>query len=281
MFASIELGGRIERAECRLVADCTRAVAARTGDPAVFTTPIGGGLAAYAGPGMPMNKVAGLGFPGPVDTASLVAVEAAYAERGAPVQVELATLADRSIASMLTARGYTLEGFEDVLGLALPVATAPDVPGPGPGLEIEVVQPPDDEAWTDVVVSGFCVPDTQGIESHESFPREMIEPMIRDMAAAEGMVRYLVRRDGVPAGGGTMRICDGVLQLCGASTLVDHRRRGVQTALLARRLADAGAQGADIAVVTTLPGSKSQENVQRQGFRKLYTRAVLVKPPAG
>ena len=32
-----------------------------------------------------------------------------------------------------------------------------------------------------------------------------------------------------------------------------------------------------VAVVTTAPGSKSQQNVQRQGFQLLYTRAVLVK----
>lgn len=47
--------------------------------------------------------------------------------------------------------------------------------------------------------------------------------------------------------------------------------------LLAIRLAEAVAAGCDIAVVTTAPGSKSQQNVQRQGFHFLYTRAVLVK----
>jgi len=35
--------------------------------------------------------------------------------------------------------------------------------------------------------------------------------------------------------------------------------------------------GCDIGVVTTQPGSKSQQNVQRRGFDLLYTRAVLVK----
>jgi len=35
--------------------------------------------------------------------------------------------------------------------------------------------------------------------------------------------------------------------------------------------------GCDVAVVTTQPGSKSQENLQRQGFELLYTRAVLVR----
>ena len=33
------------------------------------------------------------------------------------------------------------------------------------------------------------------------------------------------------------------------------------------------------AVITTQPGSKSQQNAQRQGFDLLYTRAVLVKQP--
>jgi len=63
-----------------------------------------------------------------------------------------------------------------------------------------------------------------------------------------------------------MRLCYGVAQLCGAATLPAHRRRGVQSALLASRLHDAARQGCDIAVVTTQPGSKSQQNVQRQGF---------------
>ena len=68
------------------------------------------------------------------------------------------------------------------------------------------------------------------------------------------------------------------LQLTGAATVPAHRRRGVQTALLSARLADAAAAGCDVAVITTQPGSKSQQNAQRQGFDLLYTRAVLVKP---
>ena len=65
--------------------------------------------------------------------------------------------------------------------------------------------------------------------------------------------------------------------MCGASTLPEHRRRGLQTALVSTRLADARSEGAEIAVMTTQPGSKSQQNAQKQGFQLLYTRAVLVK----
>ena len=69
----------------------------------------------------------------------------------------------------------------------------------------------------------------------------------------------------------------GLAQLTGAATLPAHRRRGVQTALLAAPLAEATAAGCDVAVIVTQPGSKSQQNAQRQGFDLLYTRAVLVK----
>jgi hypothetical protein len=54
---------------------------------------------------------------------------------------------------------------------------------------------------------------------------------------------------------------------------------GIQTALLSARLAGAAAAGCDIAVVTTQPGSKSQQNGQRRGFDLLHTRAVLVTQP--
>jgi len=67
--------------------------------------------------------------------------------------------------------------------------------------------------------------------------------------------------------------------MCGAATLPAYRRRGVQSALLASRLALARELGCDLAVVTTQPGSKSQGNVQRLGFELAYSRAILVREP--
>jgi ribosomal protein S18 acetylase RimI-like enzyme len=72
-------------------------------------------------------------------------------------------------------------------------------------------------------------------------------------------------------------VADGIAQMTGAATAPEHRRRGVQNALLAVRLRDAAAAGGELAVVTTQPASKSHQNTQRQGFELLYTRAVWVK----
>ena len=77
-----------------------------------------------------------------------------------------------------------------------------------------------------------------------------------------------------------MSIRDGITQLFGAATHPVHRRRGIQSALLRARLCAGRARGCDLAVVTTQPGSKSQQNALRAGFSLLYTRAVWVRQPA-
>jgi GNAT superfamily N-acetyltransferase len=88
---------------------------------------------------------------------------------------------------------------------------------------------------------------------------------------------FLAFLNGEPVGGAGMATFDGVANLFGASTLPAFRNRGVQTALIQTRLAFAVASGCDFAKVTTLPGSGSQRNVERQGFQVAYTRTVFVK----
>jgi ribosomal protein S18 acetylase RimI-like enzyme len=275
-FASTSLAARIERAECELLAASAAAAQRRHPESGVFATPLAGGVATYTAPGAPLNKVAGLGFGGPLDEEALSAVERAFAERGSPVQAEVASLGGPGVVQMLSARGYVVQGFENVLGRSLPAARFSPRP---PGIEVAASALEELPAWVDVVVTGFASPDEQGVPSHESYPRDLIEAVMADMASADGFSRYLARRDGAVAGGASLRLFDGVAHLCGAATLPAHRRRGVQSALLEARLDVAAAAGCDVAVVVTQPGSKSQENVQRQGFDLLYTRAILVRTP--
>lgn len=271
LFPGTSLAARIERAESRFMADCAAAAERRRPGSGVFATPLGGGFATFTSAGSPLNKVAGLGF-APLDEAALEAVERAYSDRGAHVQAEVSTLGDPAVVQALTKRGYVLQGFENVLGLALPATAAAP-----PGIQIAESGRADLDAWLDVVVTGFASADTQGVPSHESYERDLLAGVMEDMASAEGLSRFVARREGVDAGGASLRLGERVALLCGAATLPAHRRRGVQTALLAARLRIAADAGCDVAVVTTAPGSKSQENVQRQGFALLYARAVLAR----
>jgi GNAT superfamily N-acetyltransferase len=276
LFCDTALAGRIERAEAQLVAAASEAARRRMAAAAGFVLPIAGGVASFAELGSPFNKVAGLGFAGVPDAAALEEIERAFAACGAPVQIELAHLADPAIGTLLTERGYRLVSFENVLGLALTGEPERITP---PGIEVRPSGDDELETWLDVVVDAGLHPDTQGVLSHEEFPHEALARAERDLVTAKGVMRYAALRDGVIAGGASFRTAEGIAQFTGAATAPAHRRRGVQTALLSARLADATTAGCDIAVVTTQPGSKSQQNVQRQGFDLLYTRAVLVKQP--
>jgi len=282
LFATATFASRIERAESLLTQAFATCAAARRAD--VLVAPIGGTAAVYGGPDQPFNKIVGLGFGEAIDQAALATIEREFDGRHTPVRVELSTLADADVAPMLTGRGYSLIGFENVLGLSLSpesvigLRTGVDADRTR-GIAVERAGLDDASTWIDVVTTGFQHPDVfDAPPSQDSYPRESLEATFRDFVGISGLAQYLIRRDGVVAGGGAMRVSDRVAQLCGAATLPDHRRRGVQSAALRARLLDAAAQGADVAVVTTQPGSKSQENVQRAGFVLLYARAILVRP---
>lgn len=277
LFCGTELAARLEAVEARMIAAATEAMRPRA--PAAFAMELRGGVAAFAQPAAPLNKVAGLGFAGVPTPAELEAVEQAFAARGSPVQVELSNLAEPAVGALLTARGYRLIGFENVLGRAL--AAGPEAPPLPPGVTIARCPAQERERWLAIAVDGFAAPDEQGRPSSESFSREVIADAIAALTSGSGFGLLLAHRDGVPAGAASLRMSEGVAQLTGAATLPAHRRHGVHTALTAARLAEAAGAGCDIAVVTTQPGSKSQENATRQGFSLLYTRAILIREPTG
>jgi hypothetical protein len=137
LFCGTAMARRIERAEAQFIAEASEAARRRRADDAGFVMPVAGGVAGFAEAGSPYNKVAGLGFgvvPGPARWAE---IERAYAAVGAPVQVELAHLADPAVGAVLTGRGYRLLLFDNVLGLVLrgepERVTPPGVESAGPG----------------------------------------------------------------------------------------------------------------------------------------------------
>jgi ribosomal protein S18 acetylase RimI-like enzyme len=285
LFATASLAHRIEQAECRLTVEAAGIAARRR--PDVLVAKIGGGAAVFTGPGEPFNKMLAVGFGPGLDESALSDIEAAFDAREAPLQVELASLADGETAALLTRRGYRLRNFENVLGLELTPAVVAEaerrlVEAQRHGIQIAAAARDEAPLWMDAVVTGFAHPDAfDGPETHESFPRESLERVFADQKEAPAFRQYLARREGQVAGGGSMRLDSGIAQLCGAATRPEHRRQGVQSTLLRARLIDAARAGCDMAVVTTQPGSKSQENVQRAGFELLYARAILIREPGG
>lgn len=95
---------------------------------------------------------------------------------------------------------------------------------------------------------------------------------------------YLARVEGEAAACGAMFIQDRIAELGIAATLEPARGRGCQTALLHRRIADAGAAGCHTLSVKTgerTPGrpSTSYGNILRAGFEEAHPRPNW-QPPA-
>lgn len=272
MFADTTLASRVESAEGRLCSGFARA----RRESRSLILPVSGGLAVYAGPMSPVNKLIGLALDAPLDVTTLADVEREWRDRGEPVRVELSIVADAGAGPALSERGYRLHGFENVLACRLdrstPEAVAPEV-------AIKTADDVQARTWAEIAVTAFLAPDGTGSVADDALPREQMEEELLDYAAVPGLIRYLAWIDGQPIGEAALRIDpeSSLAYLAGAGTLPPFRGRGVQKALLQRRLADARAAGCDLAVVTTAPGTRSQDNVMRRGFEVLYARAVLVR----
>ena len=265
-MAAVDSREQARRIEAVQTASLVATVAARRAShPAegLDVLEVAGGWAIFAGVGSPITKAEGLGMNGPVAEADLEAVEAFFDERGATTSVTVCPYADPSLLAVLKGRGYRLEELENVF--VRPMVEG--APAPSRAVEVvEVVEGADRALWADTVARGFE-------ESGEVTPSSLHAMEL--FAGVPELRAFLARVDGEPAGGGALMEIDGVASLFCASTIGRYRRRGVQTAALEARLA--AAVGCDLAVVMTLPGSPSQRNVERAGFRVAYTKAGLVR----
>ncbi|MDZ4170180.1 MAG: GNAT family N-acetyltransferase [Coriobacteriia bacterium] len=229
---------------------------------------LAGGVAAYVGAGSPVNQAFGLGFAGPVSLHDVIAVERFFVSRAAQPYVGLSPLAHPTAAACFSERGWVIDGFENVL---VRTVTAEDAQARPPA-SIEIREVDDAEGrdtWAYAAATGF------------SYPLPPLAAQLelgRIVAARRGTRLLLALVDGEVAGTGELYVEDGVAWLSGDATMPAYRRRGVQQALQSARLALGAEAGCDLAVTESAPGSPSQRNMERIGFRVAYTRVNLVAP---
>lgn len=262
-FVDLDFARRLELAETMLP-PTVEALRRYSPEAPIAAEEFAGGTAFFGGPAYPANQIVGLGLYGEVTAASLDGVEEFFRSRGVPSTVVVSPLADASLPALMGPRGYRIAEFNSVLIRRLQADEPFAAP---PGIEIEPVTPQNARQWTHTIAKGFA--------EHGPVP----EDVFGGFAVLPNALAFLVRVDGVVAGG-----CAGcvipqarIAALYGSATLPEFRRRGVQTALIARRLHDAARAGCEYAVVSTQPGSGSQRNMERRGFRLAYTKLVMVR----
>jgi len=265
LFVDLALARRLELAHAWRGVEYACAQGTLHPDVQIRVERVAGGYAIYAGYGSPLNRAVGVGLSGPVTRTDLESIEQSYAGCGAPPRVDLCPLADPSLLHLLKLGGYRLEQFYSVLVRALAEDAVP-VPLPA---EVWISQagPTEAELWITTVAQGFG--------DAEVPAQETLDLLAPNFHSANGTC-FFAWLDGQPAGGGAIYVHQGVAEVGSTSTRPAFRRRGVQTALLQAQLAAAREQGCDLALTVTAPGSDSQRNMERAGFRLAYTKVVVV-----
>jgi N-acetylglutamate synthase-like GNAT family acetyltransferase len=250
IFADHALACRLERAEGLAGASFVET----RGAPAEWRE-IAGVRAMFDGPQSPCTQTFGLGLAGLPDDAGMDLIEEFFRERGSAVSHEICPLGDAGTLPMVYRRGYVPVESTSVMYVDLAAA-----PPPGrSALRVRVAEPGDREVWARAAAEGW------GLEE------EMVE-LMRGSFAAPGTAAFLVELDGQVIATAAMSTHEGVALLAGASTLPQWRRGGAQAALMARRMAYARDAGCELVMFCAQPGSTSQRNAERSGFRVAYTR---------
>jgi len=219
-----------------------------------------GTYAIFDGADSPMTQTFGLGLFSAATPEGLAEIERFFMERSADAMHEVSPLAGVETFALLADRGYRPHELGTVL--VQPLDGDPETPS-APGLRVRMIEPADHAAWIETSVRGWAAD-------------PMFAPLMRTIAtgaaANRTMVHFMVERAGAPIATGSMALHEGVALLAGASTIPAGRGLGAQAMLLAARLGEARRRGCELAMMVANPGSSSQRNAERRGFRVAYTR---------
>jgi GNAT superfamily N-acetyltransferase len=232
----------------------------------------------FAGLGSPIGRAVGMGFSAPVSEADFDQLESFYYSRKAPSQLDYCPLSDPSVLEIARQRGYQLAELNNVLVCKIDAGKLDarkldpreEFPPEPAGFHIRPGRADEALAFSTIVRQSFF-PDGGEPAGFD----EMLTPMF----GFPGAITFVAEHEGkmVATGAGLIVPDHGIVALFGAATLKPYRNRGLQTAMLRRRLAVAAQQKCEYAVIVTLGGTTSMRNAERLGFSVAYSKATLIR----
>ena len=267
-FTDHSLACRLERAEAVANARFVEARARLVPDSGAGWMEVAGAYAMYDGPRSPCTQTFGLGLfrmPTPGDMDEL---ESYFRQRGAPVFHEVSPLAHKALLPMLSQRGYKAVELSNVMVMALAERDSGSS-AVNQNLSARIVPASERETWACTAAEGWR-------EFGEV--ADLMLDLMRVSVEREDGAAFLVELNGTPIATASLAIHDRVALFAGASTVPQWRRRGAQQLLFESRCRFALNAGCELAMVCVEPGSSSQRNAERHGFRVAYTRTKWELP---
>ena len=260
-FADIDLARRLERTEAHGSVQFVEARKKAFPDRGATWIEVAGTHAMFDGVGSPITQTFGLGVFEPITAEQLTEIEEFFQSRGAEVFHEVCPLADPSVFELIRERGYKPVEFSNVLYRPIDPELRLQAPR-NEEIKVRVVGKKEVDVWAQTACEGWS-----------DFPEvaDFLKELNQVVAQSTGL-QFLAELNKQPIAAGALTIAGDVALLAGASTVPSARRQGAQNALLENRLRYAATKGCTVAMMVTLPGSGSQRNSERNGFRIAYTR---------
>ena len=260
-FADIELARRLERAEAQGNIDFVEARKLAFPDRGAAWIEVASTFAMFDGVNSPVTQTFGLGVFEPITGEQMDAIEDFFRSRGAPIFHEVCPLADASVFEIIRERKYQPVEFSNALYRPIDPDLRLETPR-NEQIKVRLVGKHEVDLYAETMLEGWS-----------EFPEvaDFLRELNQVVARSRGRL-FLAELNGERIAAGALTIAGDVALLAGASTVPRARRQGAQLALLEERLRYAAAQGCTVAMIVTLPGSNSQRNAERHGFRIAYTR---------
>ena len=258
---------RIEAAEEYGALRSAQSVKTAQPDSAAAWEEFGGGHLIFIAKDHPVGRAHALGFSGTVTTEDIEHVEEFYFRHGAAAQVDVSPYADPSLFQALNQRGFQVAEFNQTL--ARRISLEERFTTQLEGIEIRAVRHEEAGTWRKVLAQVFFA-------EHAAQWEDLFAPW-----AENNPMALAAFTDGkmIAGAGGLLVPQYNLAAFFGAATLPEAQGRGIQSAFMQARLKVAQAARCDLAVTLTLPGTTSQRNAERAGFRSAYTKVVVSKAP--
>lgn len=267
IYVDRALSQKLERTEARANADFVET--RRRVDPTSQSSwiEVGGAYAMFDGADSPLTQTFGLGMFEEATPAHLDEIEAFFRKNEAPVSHEVSPLTDLSLMSLLSERSYRPIELTTVMYRELDAPV--EKRSRNSGLLTRVISPGEVGLWARTSADGWS-------SEHEALGEFMFN-FGSISAQCTGSFPYIAELNEKAIATGMLFIYDDICMLAGASTVLEGRNNGAQTALLEDRLEFARTMGCKLAIMGAAPGSQSQRNAQKNGFNIAYTRTKWQK----
>lgn len=266
-YSDRALSQKLEQTEGRFNAAFVSAHLEMFPDSGVEWKEINGTYALFDGVESPLTQTFGLGLLKEVSSQVIEELEEYYQQFSAPIFHEISPLADPHM-EILFNHGYQPIEQSSILFKTLSNEKLFNFSK----IKAEPMLKNEKEAchtWALTSARGWC--------GEWSDLSEFMYNFAKIGASSQGVVPFFANLNGKPISTGMLYVDNEVALLAGDSTIAEGRKLGAQNALIEARLNHAIDCGCTLAMITTSPGSGSQRNAEKNGFRLAYTRTKWKK----